>query len=242
MSAIIGDIPPTTVSSPLAISPPSAGSPTQESSAHPNYEPDIQRFIVPSVDWASYIQISDGIGERHIRVTYDGKEVEFMSLSKGHESWSRVIERLIGELCTEMGTDYVPCGSATLRRHDVTRGIEPDNSFYIANAAAVKNVSRLDLNKQPSPDLVVEVEISRSVLDRIGIYEALGVRELWRANEAGLHVFLLGDDRHFHESPTSQSFPNISIEQFQEFVKEANGNITGELIRRFREWVQNRLR
>jgi Uma2 family endonuclease len=37
---------------------------------------------------------------------------------------------------------------------------EPDECFYIQNLSAVKGKKRIDLNQDPPPDLVVEIDIT----------------------------------------------------------------------------------
>ena len=39
---------------------------------------------------------------------------------------------------------------------------------------------RVDLTSDPPPDLALEVEGTRSALDRMGVYAGLGIPEVWR--------------------------------------------------------------
>jgi Uma2 family endonuclease len=52
----------------------------------------------------------------------------------------------------------------------------------------------LDLSVDPPPDLVIETEVSRSVLRRLRIYAALGTREIWRWRKSGLTAYSLSED------------------------------------------------
>jgi hypothetical protein len=47
--------------------------------------PTEQRLRLSLVPWETYILYSDGLGPRHIRVTYDRGEMEVMTLSSKHE-------------------------------------------------------------------------------------------------------------------------------------------------------------
>ena len=40
-----------------------------------------QRFVLSNVDWDTYVTISDKLGERYIRLTYNGADLEFRTLS-----------------------------------------------------------------------------------------------------------------------------------------------------------------
>jgi len=87
---------------------------------------------------------------------------------------------------------YKSGGSTTFRRRDLEAGIEPDRCFYIQNQPALRGKRTLDLSIDPPPDLAIEVEISERLLDRVGIYERLGVPELWRNDGKRSRVMLLG--------------------------------------------------
>ena len=72
----------------------------------------------------------------------------------------------------------------------VDRGLEPDDCYYLANAAKVRNWATLDLERDPPPDLALEVEITRSCLNRMGVYAGLGVPEVWRFDGEEWHIHL----------------------------------------------------
>ena len=71
--------------------------------------------------------------------------------------------------------------------------MEADNCFYLASFPDPRQ-GAIDLDVDPPPDLAVEVEISRSALDRMGIYAALGVPEVWRFDGEALRVEQLQAD------------------------------------------------
>ena len=47
----------------------------------------------------------------------------------------------------------------TIRRDDREVGLEPDQSFYLANELAVRCRLDLDFNVDPPPDLAIEIEV-----------------------------------------------------------------------------------
>ena len=71
-------------------------------------------------------------------------------------------------------------GLDDLRRKRHQKGLEPDDCFWIAHEAEVRGKTIIDLRTDPPPDLAIEVDISRSSLDRMGIYAKLRVPEVWR--------------------------------------------------------------
>jgi Uma2 family endonuclease len=74
-------------------------------------------------------------------------------------------------------------GSSTLYRQKreghFDRGIEPDLSYYIQNAARVRGLSEIDLRVCPPPDLVIEVVDSHSAKTAVGVCLELRVPEVW---------------------------------------------------------------
>ena len=73
-------------------------------------------------------------------------------------------------------------GSTTFKSQILKKGLEPDECYWIANEHLVRGRLDLDLEVDPPPDLAVEVEITRSVLNRMGIYASLRVPEVWRSD------------------------------------------------------------
>jgi len=82
-----------------------------------------------------------------------------------------------------LNLEIYPTGSTTFKRLNQARGAEPDSSFYIQNAARIRGKREIDLTQDPPPDLVVEIDITSSSLNRFQIYATLGVPELWRYDE-----------------------------------------------------------
>src|SRR5438132_10172476 len=89
-----------------------------------------QRLRLSAIPWESYVLYSDGLGPRHIRVTYDRGEMEIMTLSGKHERDKSLLSRLIGALTEEMEIDIAGRGSMTFRRKDRQRGLEPDDCYW----------------------------------------------------------------------------------------------------------------
>lgn len=142
--------------------------------------PNDQRLRLSAVSWETYLVTSDGLGPRRIRVTYDRGEMERTPLSPRHENRKTLLARLVEALNEELAIDIAGFGSMTCRRQDLERGLEPDECWWIAHESAVRGREDIDLAVDPPPDLVLEVEVSRGTLDRMGIYAALEVPEVWR--------------------------------------------------------------
>jgi hypothetical protein len=120
-------------------------------------------------------------------------------------------------------------------------GIEADECFWIANAHRMVGRRRLDLRIDPPPDLVVEVDVTHSSLDRMSIYARLGVPEVWRLDGDALTFHVLGEGGRYTLAPTSRTFPMVTPADLMRFVHEARAaSDMSVVLRAFREWVRER--
>lgn len=213
---------------------------TTAAESRPKTRTPESRFVLYDVGWQGYETLLGLIGDRAIRLTYDRGSVEFMSPSQDHELYRLILGRIIDTLTEELFLPCIGAGSTTWRREDVDRGLEPDQCFYLANAGRVRG-KRIDLSVDPPPDLAIEIEISRSALDRMGIYAALGIPEVWRFDGESLRVERLQDDRTYAASEASLSFPFLPLGEIVRFLKLSESMDHGEWGRLFRGWVRDEL-
>jgi len=137
-----------------------------------------ERFVFEDADWAFYELSLKRVGDRRIFVTFDGERLEVMSPSPLHERHTSKIEKLVWLLTMELRIPFESMGSFTLKKRKAKRGLEPDRCFYTKNSAAIRGKRKIDLRKDPPPDLAIEIEVSRRLLDRIEVYRRLGVPEV----------------------------------------------------------------
>src|SRR6185312_2381520 len=137
-----------------------------------------QRIVLHNISWPAYEALSADVGASHIRLTYDEGDLEIMTLSFGHENAGEWLGRLIFFLALELQIALCSGGSTTLKAALLKKGLEPDKSFWIKDERAMRGKKEWNPLVDPPPDLVVEVDISRSVLDRLAIYAALAVPEI----------------------------------------------------------------
>src|SRR5207244_4206284 len=100
--------------------------------------PPEQRLRLSGIPWKTYVLFSDGLGPRHIRVTYDRGEMEVMTLSPKHENRKKLLGRLVEALTEEMDIDIASFGSMTCRREGLARGLEGDECYWIDNEEKVR--------------------------------------------------------------------------------------------------------
>jgi Uma2 family endonuclease len=201
-----------------------------------------QQFLLQGTNWQTYEKVLEAIGDRPIRVTYDRGNLELLSPSPIHEIYKRLFGRLLDVLAEELDVYFKACGSTTFRREDLDRGLEPDECFYLACGARVRDWRTIDLTQDPPPDLAIEIDITSSSLNRMGIYAALGVPELWRFDGETLQVYQLGVDGAYSPRPHSLAFPLLPLAEvvslLQQSVAEADDRV---VLKALRTWVRERV-
>jgi Uma2 family endonuclease len=202
---------------------------------------DDSRFVFRRVDWEFYQGLLALIGERRYRVTYDQGSLELMAPSWNHEWWSHRLDRTLTGIGGAVGRDFVSGGSTTFSRRDLDRGLEPDQCYYTVNAHRMLGPRILDLSVDPPPDLAIEVDFTSSSLDRLGIYAALGVPEVWRWDATGLHVYHLqgaDDSPKYVSSDLSLSFPTIPVDRIVDFILATQSHADLRLIQAAHDWAE----
>jgi Uma2 family endonuclease len=194
------------------------------------------------IDWQTYTRLLRAFAERPgVRLTYDRGELEMMSPLLEHDDDARFLGDLVFVLTEELGLPLKRGGSTTLRRRLRRRGIEADECFWIANAPRMAGRRRLNLRTDPPPDLAIEVDVTHSSLDRLGIYAALGVPEVWRLDGDVLTFFVLGADGAYAGAAASRSFPLVTPADLLGFLQQARqAGDENAVVRQFRDWIRQR--
>ncbi len=203
--------------------------------------PEKQRFILDGISWKRYTHMLREFADRHFRFTYDGGVLEIMTLSHEHESVGRFLGRLAITLTEELKLAIKEGGSTTFRKRKREKGLEPDNCYWIAHESDVRGKAEIDLRVHPAPDLAIEVDISRSSLDRMSIYAVLGVPEVWRYNAKGLTFFILTEEGVYESATRSPTFPlPITAGDLMPFMKMRGKMDENAVVHEFRVWIRRR--
>jgi len=199
---------------------------------------DHEYVLLHGVRWSTYEALLEDMGDRHIRLTYDDGSLEIMTLSPRHERSKKLIGRMIEAMTEELNIPIRSGGSTTFKKQLKKKGLEPDECYWVANEPSVRGRADLDLELDPPPDIAVEVEVSRSALNRLGIYAALGVSEIWRSDGHQVMVAQLQDDGTYAPVDRSPSFPWLPLAELGRFLDESATMDETRWIRSFRAWVR----
>jgi Uma2 family endonuclease len=200
-----------------------------------------QRFLLHDVPWTRYERLLRALDDRHLRLTYDRGTLEILSLSHEHEGTSYLLGRFVDVLTEEAGLPVKAGRSTTFRRRKKQKGLEPDNCYWIANEKKVRGKKKINLKVDPPPDLALETDITHSSLDRLDIYLALGVPEVWRFDGKRMVFLILGSKGKYSEATASATFPFLQPQDLQRFLGMAAHHDENTVVRSFRAWVRKQI-
>ena len=183
-------------------------------------QPIDQPVLMDGVSWTTYeALLADGGDRRQTRMAFDRGVLEIVTPSFEHELFRDVVSGVAEEILNARGQDYLRSGSVTLKQEELARGFEADASFYVTHVARVRGLSQIDLHSDPPPDLVIEVDVSRSSLDKLPIYAALGVPEVWRCRSGSVYVCRLAGSSYV-EIDQSEVLPGLTSTQLTAFAQD----------------------
>ncbi|MEM9266116.1 MAG: Uma2 family endonuclease [Cyanobacteria bacterium P01_F01_bin.13] len=198
-----------------------------------------KRVVLPNLTWQGYQQVLQALpATRAARLTYDCGVLEISMPLEEHERASELIGLFIRILVVELGLRLKSMRSTTLDRADLDKGAEPDNAYYIQNQPQVAGKT-VNLKTDPPPDIVVEVDITHTDIDKNRLYASLGVPEFWRFNGEDWHIYCLVDDV-YEEAETSPTFKFVQKADLYRFLEDAQQDEVGAEIN-LRSWVRTQL-
>ena len=163
-----------------------------------------QRLIFHGVTYKDYVLIGDVLGHRPgLHLTYLRGTLEIMTTSPFHEQLKKLIARLVELHALVREVRILGFGSATYRREETERGLEPDECYCIGT-------------KKDFPDLAIEVVVTRG-MNKLDVYGGLGVAEVWVYEDGRFSVYQLGAGGYAPQS-ASRFFPDLDFAVLAEHV------------------------
>jgi Uma2 family endonuclease len=155
--------------------------------------------VLHEVTWEDYERVLEIRGDKSApRINYLEGELEIMSPSRDHELIKSFIGRLLEAWCIDRGIEVTPYGSWTLKERKHERGAEADECYIFGTAPRER------------PQLAIEVEWTRGSIDKLRIYEKLGVDEVWIWRKGVIQVYVLVGER-FAKAERSRLLPALDL-------------------------------
>jgi Uma2 family endonuclease len=165
-----------------------------------------QRVVLPSVTWQQYEKLLATLGDYPgLRLIYLEGTLEIFMPSPEHEMIKKIIARLLERYAEEVDIPLHGYGSTTFRREAKARGLEPDECY------CVNTLKEL-------PDLAIEVNLTSGGVDKLAVYQGLGIPEvlIWQSNQLALYDLR---EANYRKTANSQFFPNLDLQLLAQYVR-----------------------
>lgn len=204
--------------------------------------PDGATLIVPQVSWDNYERLLEDLdGRSRFRVSYNCGRLEIVTQLPEHGEYERFIEDLTRAACEVFRLKLEKRGGATWKRRSLLKGAEGDASYYIENAKRVIGKRDINLESDPPPDIVLEVDLTSNSLRKFAIYAALRVPEIWRYDGQICRFFGLVDGKYV-EIPSSRFLSGLTGQMLADAIELSKTRGQDEAIRSFRRVVRKLVR
>lgn len=168
--------------------------------------PDEQRMLL-FVTWKEYVLMRDLLDGPSPKMTFIQGALELTSPSGPHEFWKTNIARFVELWALSKKVDLRGYGGTTFKNEAVERGAEPDECYLLGKKLV------------DYPEIVLEVIYTNPLLNKLDVYAAFGVQEVWvyRAGAFTIHR-LDSTSRQYHAHTSSALLPDLDFALLARFV------------------------
>jgi len=200
------------------------------------------RRVLYAVTSSDYQKLMDALGEHHLRHTYDGWTLEMMTPRIEHEWVAELIGRMVEAMALALDVPIQSIGSTTLSAAQGERGLQPDKSYYLGKHGPFVGRQTYRPGESPPPDLVVEVDVTNTVIPRLPVYGRIGVPEIWRHAEGEVSFYGLAEDGQYQSMAHSAAFPFLAPADVTRFLDRRLDTDENSVVREFVEWAGHKHR
>ena len=93
----------------------------------------------------------------------------------------------------------------------------------------------VNLDFDPPPDLTIEIDAQHSSLNRMSIFAAIGIPEVWRYDGEFLTIYLLKDGVYV-QSNTSSVLPKVRTQRLLELIETGIYRTRKEFLSKIKEY------
>lgn len=138
-----------------------------------------------------------------IRFIYLDGILEIMTLSPEHEEYKKNLGMLLETYLRESEIRFYGQGSFTLGGEELQARKEPDESYSIGT-------------KKAMPDLAIEVVLTSGGINKLKLYQRLGVGEVWFWEDGVLSIYILREE--YERVAQSELLPDLDLELLQSYI------------------------
>ncbi len=194
--------------------------------------------VLHAVDSEAYRKLIEAIPESYLRHTYDGWTLEMMTPSQDHEWVTGLLRRMVETMAFTLEIPIKSTGSTTLTTASHERGLQPDGSYYIQHESEVRSRDDYRPGIDPPPDLVIEVDVTSSIVPRLPVFVQVGIPEIWRYEKGKIQILCLSQDDDYEVVDRSAAFPFVTVRDLERFLEQRRETDENSVIRAFVDWAR----
>jgi len=184
-------------------------------------------MVLDNVAWETYVALADQRSGSVPRMTYDNGVLEMMSPKREHESIGRIIGRIVETYSELMDIEIISVASVTVKRSDLSKAFEADESYYVTHAAQLLGKKAMDF----------EVELTSSAIKKMQLFAAMHVLEVWRHDGESLQMYRLLDGA-YQGIESSLQLPGLTAQRINETLAQRDKIGETKLIQGFRKSIE----
>ena len=172
-------------------------------------EPE-EKITLYGVTWEQYDTLVFMFMDKFpgLRMTYLEGTLEIMGTSSEHERLKKIIARLLEMYAVEKRITLNGYGNTTFRKEAKQRGLEPDECYCLGELADV-------------PDIAIEIAIISGGVDKLSVYQGLGVTEVWFWQNNQFILYRLQEEA-YQQIARSEFLPDLDLVLLSQFVQIDN--------------------
>lgn len=169
-----------------------------------------EKITLYGVTWEQYDTLVSMFMNKFpgLRMTYLEGTLEIMGTSSEHERLKTIIARLLEMYVVEKRLTLNGYGNTTFRKEAKQRGLEPDECYCLGELREV-------------PDIAIEIAITSGAIDKLAVYQGLGVTEVWFWQNNQFILYRLQKEA-YQQISRSEFLPDLDFALLSQFVDYDN--------------------
>lgn len=169
-----------------------------------------EKITLYGVTWEQYDTLVSMFMDKFpgLRMTYKEGTLEIMGTSSEHERLKTIIARLLEMYAVEKRITLNGYGNTTFRKEAKQRGLEPDECYCLGQL-------------REAPDIAIEIAITSGGIDKLSVYQGLGVTEVWFWQNNQFILYRLQQEV-YKQIDRSEFLPDLDLVLLSQFVNYDN--------------------
>ncbi|MDJ0631823.1 MAG: Uma2 family endonuclease [Xenococcaceae cyanobacterium MO_188.B29] len=165
-----------------------------------------EKITLYGVTWQQYDTLVSMFMDQFpgLRMTFLEGTLEIMGTSSEHERLKKIIARLLEMYAVEQRITLNGYGNTTFRKEAKQRGLEPDECYCLGKLREV-------------PDIAIEIAITSGGIDKLSVYQGLGVKEVWFWQNNQFILYRLREEE-YAKIDRSEFLPDLDLVLLSKFV------------------------